>query len=225
MLEPRGHGQARRGGVGECSAEDMAQHDCAAAQEVMRGVLGHDSKAFWVGHSAGGCFVAMALACGWLKEANMAGVILMGTEMTVGYGYLRNPCMAPVIKLLFRLMGGVRADLFGWGPEPESNAYMDDFMRWLQRGWVSRAGQSVNEGLAALRSVPVLAISSAGDTVNPATGCKALFDHIHSPDKQFQLFSKENGHSSDFTHVGMVISKQAAIDIHPYISAWLQSHL
>lgn len=223
LLEPRGHGQARRGDHGG-SAEAMAQYDVSAAQDVMRDVLGEQHKSFWLGHSAGGIFVAMALAVGWLSTDHVAGAVLMGTETTVGYAYLRNPCTSPVVRLVFRILGGIPANKLGWGPERESTLYLDDFSRWLIRGWESRQGSSVATGLSQLK-IPVLCVTTAGDTVNPAAGCERLFAQIGSSDKELKLFSRANGHSSDFTHVGMVISKEAVVDIHPYIERWLHSRL
>lgn len=245
LLEPRGHGRARGRSATTNGPEAMARYDVPAAAAVVAAegklsttttttntstttagaaATGEDAAAFWLGHSAGGCLITMALSLKWLPQSAVRGAVIMGTEMTHGYGWYRTFLGSRLARWVTWLAGGMPADKLGWGPEAETFAYVDEFIRYLVDGWKSIEGEDVHTGLAKVR-VPLLAVAARGDTVNPPEGCEPLLARFGSPDKEYKLFSRDNGNASDFSHVGMVVSKQAAIEIWPYVGAWMASRV
>ena len=70
--------------------------------------------------------------------------------------------------------------------------------------------------------MPVLAVSAAGDHQDPAWACRKLLEQCSAAPSQFLLLGKENGFSSDFGHIEMLVSKEAQREVWPLTEYWLQ---
>ena len=219
--ELRGHGRSPKGpGFANIAAEDHIKADLPAAVRYVRGVT--DRPLFLAGHSAGGVFVACALAAAAVDRDGVLGAALFGAQISKGEAYLKIPPVAWLASTLLRLMGQLPAPRLGLGPEPEPAAEMIEFIRWKRLGgrWADRDGFDYGEGLARV-ATPVLSVAAAKDTNDPPEGCRGLCEAFGSPDKTFVLLGRESGHLKDYDHIGMIVSKEAAREVWPLLADWM----
>jgi len=172
---------------------------------------------FWLGHSFGGQLAAKA-ANETVPADAVAGLILIATQTERGKRWLVPP-LSTAVTTMTRLLGRVPARLAGLGPEDEPAAAVLDSVAWTvdarkTGGWPAR--------LATLET-PVLAVASSHDTVDPADGCRHLFDQIGSTDKTWWLLEPGADMPATFDHPGIVVSKPARTHVWPGLAHWMQS--
>ncbi len=224
IVELRGHGLSLRGrSYPEITAEDHIQHDLPAAVNHVWERTGR--RMFLTGHSAGGIFVASLLGAGCVPKGRFLGAALFGAQIDMGDGYLRVPPVAWLASALLRLMGRLPAPRLGLGPEPEPAGEMLEFVRWKKRGgrWEDSKGLSYREGLGNVQ-LPVLAVAADQDRNDPPEGCRKLLEAFGGSDKRFVLLSRENGFETNYDHIGMIVSREAAVEVWPLLADWLNEH-
>ncbi|MES1928666.1 hypothetical protein SADO_05385 [Salinisphaera dokdonensis CL-ES53] len=193
--------------------EEHLAYDLPAVQAVVTQRFG--ASAFWIGHSFGGVMAARAAAT-QLDASRIAGLVLFASQYEVGKRMLDWPGQL-LTRGLARAIGSFPARAAGLGPENEPIAAMHDATEWVARG---RRDPALRESLAAI-TAPVLAISGAGDRVDPSRGCERFVSHFSSADKTFVTAGRASGYSVDFDHPGIVISKFAQAEIWPRVAEWL----
>lgn len=176
----------------------------------------HQRPAVWMGHSFGGQLAARAANETLPKEA-VAGVVLLATQTERGKRWLMPPLSTGLLALT-RHLGHVPARLAGLGPEDEPAAAIEDSIRWTVEarrtgGWPAR--------LKTLQ-VPVLAVASHDDRVDPASGCRHLFEQIGSDNKTWWLLGADPDEPGPFDHPGMVVSKLAQTHVWPRVAEWIE---
>ena len=72
-------------------------------------------------------------------------------------------------------------------------------------------------------TTPVLAVASQADRVDPATGCRQLFNLIGATDKQWWLLGERPTDPGPFDHPGMVVSKAAQTHVWPRLADWIET--
>jgi len=75
-----------------------------------------------------------------------------------------------------------------------------------------------------LFTFPLLAIAGSADKEAPPEDVFQTVKRVGSTDKNYQLFSKENGHSADYGHLDLNLGKQAKQEVYPVIAEWLYHH-
>ncbi|MGH7482415.1 MAG: alpha/beta fold hydrolase [Longimicrobiales bacterium] len=217
-LDPRGHGGSERQPRGaRWDFDDWARRDLPAAIRAI------GAPCFLIGHSAGGAAVLAALAARPDLHARARGVVTIGTPL---------PWLQPwrglgARMILWAALAFERfpARLLRLGPEDELAGVMSQWMRWnLEGHWRGDDGTDYSGRFGALR-MPYLAIAGTGDRFfAPPAACRGLFELIGAPDRELIVFGREDGHTADYGHVDLVVSRPARIEIWPQILRWLDQH-
>ena len=221
VVELRGHGLSPKGDAfAAVTAEDHIQADLPAAVRYISEKT--HKQLYMCGHSAGGVFIAGMLSAGCVGPEQILGAALFGAQVSLGEGYLKIPPIAWLSSLVLRLLGRLPAQRLGLGPEPEPAGEILEMIRWKRLGgrWADSTGFSYWEGLGKV-STPVLSVSGENDTNDPPEGCRLLLEAIGSRDKRFVLLSRKDGFSTDYDHIGMIVSKEAAKEVWPLLATWM----
>ena len=70
-------------------------------------------------------------------------------------------------------------------------------------------------------SAPVLSVAAGNDKNDPPEGCRTLLNAFGSRDKRFVILSRKEGFSRDYDHIGMIVSKEAAREVWPLLTTWM----
>ncbi len=220
--ELRGHGLSPKGSsFSGFSVEDQIRHDLPAVQKYVQQITG--IPVFWIGHSFGGLCIIAALGMQHLDQNLMLGMVTFGSQISLGDCYLKIPPLAWIIALLLKILGHLPAPKLGLGPEIEPAGVILETIRWkkLFGKWTDSNGRSYWEGLQDIR-IPVLTFAAANDKNDPAEGCRILHECYAGRDKTFLVLGKAGGFAKDYDHVGMVVSKEAQVEVWPRISQWIK---
>ena len=79
------------------------------------------------------------------------------------------------------------------------------------------------EGLGNIET-PSLFIAGPKDKIAPPDSVAFAFERARSREKRLLLMNRENGRSSDYCHVGLVIGERAPLDVFPAVLDWLKLH-
>ena len=217
-LDPRGHGASARPRRGQRWDFDDWAADVAQAIQAA-GEAGR--RTFLVGHSAGGAAILAALAAHPDLRATVRGIVILATP---GPWILRwRAAGARAALFLSRLLPRFPARLLRLGPEDELPGVIEQWMRWNLGGhWRGGDGTDYTAGIEQL-GLPALFVAGAGDHLwAPPAACRALFDQVGSPDKTFLLCGRATAFSTDFDHVGLVVSRDARREVWPLVRNWLR---
>lgn len=217
LFERRGMGRAPRAATRSGLVETL-QLDLPAAQQVLLDTP-DALPLFLIGHSFGGVLAARALA-ETLRADAVAGLVTLAAQCEVGKWPLRPP-LGWGTMLVSRLLGRLPARFAGLGPEDEPADAAIDAVRWTSAahgggGWLP---------VLSRVTVPVLAIASTGDRVDPAEGCRRFFQRYASADRSWTLLSAAGGWAEDYSHAGMVVSRPAREEVWPHIGDWIAARL
>jgi len=217
IVERRGIGASPKPNDGSrAGIEEHLQHDLPQVQREIEAC--HQQAAFVIGHSWGGVIGSRAVA-ETLNPSRIAGLVLFATQFEVGKPWMMPP-LSWIPLIVAKLRGDFPGPWSGLGPETEPYPALYDSMTWTPR---ARRNMKLAAPMASIEA-PVLAISSVGDTVDPAAGCQKFIDRFASTDKTFKLLGQEFGQLEDYNHPGMVISKNAQAEVWPLVADWLIEH-
>lgn len=195
------------------------EHLRADLPAVVAHVRAHNNRApFWLGHSFGG-LLAVRAAAEVVDASDVRGLVLLATQYARGKRGLRPP-LSNLLVGMTHVLGKVPAKLAGLGPEDEPGAGIRDSVRWML---AARRDPAAWPAQLADITAPVLAIASPHDTVDPADGCRILFDRIGSADKTWLMLDEASGFATAFDHPGMVVHREARATVWPRISAWMDA--
>lgn len=220
MLEMRGHGDSPENAQYQKNdIESYATYDLPAVQSFI--VEQTNKKVVWLGHSSGGVAIATALAGKYLKQEQILGVALFGSQVSKYPLALSIPFLRSYLKL--HLLFKKRILNTKLGPELEPKGVAKEFIRWsgLLSRWKSKKGFSYWKGLSEV-SVPSIGFGAKKDSGDPAKYCEKLINHF-SGDKVFHHLSKAKGFSQDYNHGNMVRGERAASEVWPILIQWLDS--
>jgi len=79
------------------------------------------------------------------------------------------------------------------------------------------------QGLSKIHS-PMLIVSGKIDNLADPNESLELLDRVSSKDKTLRVFSKANGYSDNYGHLGLLIGPNANEDVFPFIYRWLKKH-
>ena len=74
-------------------------------------------------------------------------------------------------------------------------------------------------------TIPIYSISAKGDTfISPTHGCRLFFDGFNNSTNVFREYSLSNGDLDDYTHSRIMVSRNAATEIWPTVTAWIEKY-
>lgn len=217
-LDPRGHGQSARPRPDQrWDIDDWARRDVPTA---LRAIASPENPAFVIGHSAGGAAVLAALSAEPALHELVRAVVAIGTPLPWLQPW--RGAAALLIRATSTLLDRFPARLLRMGPEDELPGVMMQWMNWNLKGhWIGDDGTDYTAGLSHIGH-PFLMIAATKDRwFAPPRACRGLFDLIGSPNKQFELFGRSQGHGVDYHHVDIVVGKAARAEVWPRILAFL----
>ncbi|HOW82450.1 MAG TPA: alpha/beta fold hydrolase [Spirochaetota bacterium] len=220
--ELRGHGLSpKTQAYAKITAEDQIRHDLPAIQDYVMSATGR--KPFWIAHSFGGVYLYFSLAAGWIPPDGIRGMAVLGSQFTEGEKYLKVPPLEWICRGILRAIGHFPAPRFGMGPEPEPAATMIEIIKWksLFGSPVNSEGFDYRRGFPRI-TAPILALAGAADDNDPPKGCRFAVDLAGSADKRFIVLGRAEGFSKDYDHTGMIIAKEARIEVWPLIEGWMR---
>jgi len=106
-----------------------------------------------------------------------------------------------------------------------SRGIVGDFSRGIikENFIIKKSNINFNENFNKIKK-PVFFISGTMDVVVPTQCVQWGHDNISSKEKKMKTFGKEHGHSIDYGHGELVLSKNAYEEIYPDILAWLKKY-
>lgn len=217
ILETRCHGDSDW--VPGATIDQWIRLDAPAAVEYICQTSGSE-KLVWVGHSAGGVTGVGLCGSGHPAAEHIRAMVLLGTPAPGAQGIRRwGARLSAFLSRLtphFRFPG--RWIGFGGGYEPAR--LIDHWMSWNVAGrWVSEEGKDY---LSGLRTLPVLSIGGAGDTLlAPPHSVRALLDRFPGDDRTLVIAGERAGFQEDFGHAGLVRGDPARREIWPLVMDWL----
>ena len=221
IAEMRGHGLSPRNeNYRDNHVAQYVRYDLPAIADFIIEQTGQ--AAHWVGHSLGGVILAAALGGGYLEASRVRSAALFGSQVSRIYWPLKLPPVEWGGRLLLRALPYLSGRRLKRGPEDEPTGLALETLRWLRLfGRFGDADQDWWAGLTQVR-VPILAVGAAADQQDPAWACRKLLEQCSAAPSQFLLLGKENGFSSDFGHIEMLVSKDAQREVWPLTEYWLQ---
>lgn len=221
IAEMRGHGLSPRNeNYRDNSVAHYARYDLPALAAFVGEQSGQ--AAHWIGHSLGGITLAAALGGGYLDESRVRSAALFGSQVSRFHWALKLPPVVWAARLLLRSLPYLSGRRTRRGPEDEPVGVAREMLRW--HGLFGRFGDGEQDwwaGLAQVR-VPLLAVAAEGDREDPPQACRKLVQQCCAAQQRFLLLNRENGFSSDFGHIEMLVSKEAMREVWPLTEHWLR---
>lgn len=249
-LDLRGHGDSRRGppGTKGWTFDHYVNEDVPAALDAIRQETGEE-QVLWVGHSLGA--VAGLVSCQLHPERIAAIVAIAGPMSFAADGsiarYVRHGALvdgrfnrtlallvAPWAGLAYPpaaelAINGRNVDpavfrrLLANGIENVSRPLFRQLTEWVTKD-VCRSVDGTCDyraGLAACRQ-PALFVAAPRDEFAPPGVVRASCQAWGGP-RTYVEFGREAGHSADYGHTDLLIGRNAATEVFPVVSAWLEA--
>jgi pimeloyl-ACP methyl ester carboxylesterase len=129
IMEMRGHGLSpRNNAYRENTLEQYALSDVPAINEFVIEKTG--LKPVWMGHSMGGVLISTAIAAGTLPEMQVAGMVLLGSQVVRRRWFLKIPFVTSMGSLYFSFKAEMDGRKLNIGPENEPAGIAKDYLRW-----------------------------------------------------------------------------------------------
>jgi pimeloyl-ACP methyl ester carboxylesterase len=223
LMEMRGHGLSPRNlEYKDNCLEKYANSDVPSVNKFVIEKTG--LKPIWLGHSLGGVLISTAIAAGTLPENDVAGIVLLGTQIVRRRWYLQIPFVTSMGQIWFSFKHEMDGRKLKVGPENEPAGIAKEYLRWMGLFGRWRFRNSKASLLTGWKGMdtPVFAMVGKEDKSDPAKYCHRFYDLCGAENKQFKLLSKEEGYSRDFGHVDMIVSKDAAKEVWPELASWFE---
>lgn len=223
LMEMRGHGLSPRNQ--DYLTNTLERYVLSDIPAVNAFVSEKSGRApVWVGHSLGGVVIASAVAAGQLAADSCAGMALLGAQAVRRPLYQWIPLAGPLMRLMVRMRGELDGRKMQIGPENEPMGLINEFLArhgWFGSWQLKSTRQKLLPAWKAGSPVPLLAIAAAADKSDPAKACLRFAGLYGGERKEQILLGRKDGFSRDYGHVDMVVSKEAAAEVWPRISLWL----
>lgn len=224
LMEMRGHGLSPRNN--QYTDNDLERYASSDVPSVNKFVIEKTGlKPIWLGHSMGGVLISTALAAGMLSDSDVAGIALLGTQVVRRRWFLQIPFVTSLGKVWFSFKSEMDGRKLKVGPENEPSGIAKEYLRWLGLlgRWRFRNHKTSLMTGWKEANVPLFSMVGQADKSDPVKYCRKFHELSGSENKQFKLLAKTEGYCRDFGHVDMIVSKDAAKEVWPEISAWFKS--
>jgi len=222
LFEQRGHGLSPRNeDYSANTVERYARFDVPAVHEFIQEQTGRYPA--WVGHSLGGTMIATAVAGGFFNA--LPAFAMLGTQVVRPNLALQFPLAGPLVRGVVALKKELDGRQMKIGPENEPAGVINEYLArhsLLGRWKLPSTGEALLSKWSEA-SVPMLGVSAAGDTTDPAKYCQRFYRMYGGP-KEELLLGLEAGFTRDFAHIDMVIGADAEREVWPKISNWLKAY-
>jgi len=222
LFEQRGHGLSPRNeDYSANTVERYARFDVPAVHEFIQEQTGRYPA--WVGHSLGGTMIATAVAGGFFNA--LPAFAMLGTQVVRPNLALQFPLAGPLVRGVVALKKELDGRQMKIGPENEPAGVINEYLArhsLLGRWKLPSTGEALLPKWSGA-SVPMLGVSAAGDTTDPAKYCQRFYRMYGGP-KEELLLGLETGFTRDFAHIDMVIGADAEREVWPKISNWLKAY-
>lgn len=219
--EMRGHGLSPRNQEYRRNrVADYARYDLPAIAAFVREQTAQAPH--WIGHSLGGITLAAALGGRYLGAEDVASAALFGSQVSRTCWPLKIPPVEWSGQLLLRCLGELSGTRLKRGPEDEPLGVGLEVLRW--HGLFGRFGERGNDWWAGLAgvTVPVLAVAAEADREDPPWACRKLLEQFGSECRHYYCLGRRHGHSDDYGHIEMLVSKPAQVEVWPLVEHWLR---
>ncbi len=237
IMEWRGHGASSMP-TDDYNFETIAFYDIAATFTYLFDELKlHNLHA--VTHSGGGICLTMFLTQNQNYIDKINSITMVACQAYGAALHSKSYAKITVLKALTRLLGYVPAKRFRLGPINESYHTMSQWYNWnLGKHFESSLAKhnydykksNENESfdyrqLMPSVTTPICAISAKGDHfIAPPSGCQLFLKGFDNPTNTFYEFAIENDHLEDYNHSRVMLSSNAAKEVWPTITAWIEKH-
>jgi pimeloyl-ACP methyl ester carboxylesterase len=249
-LDLRGHGDSRRGppGATPWNFDHYVNEDVPAALEAIRRETGEE-RVLWVGHSLGAvvgmvscqlyperiaAIVSIAGPMSFDVDGRLARYVRRGAlvdgrfnrtlaTMVAPWAGLAHPSAAELAINGRNVDPAVFRRLLANGIENVSGPLFRQLSDWVTRDvCLSADGErDYRAGLASCRQ-PALFLAAPRDPFAPPGVVRASFERWGGP-RTFVEFRRDAGHSADYGHTDLLVGRNAATEVFPVVSAWLQA--
>ncbi|MEE9335607.1 MAG: alpha/beta fold hydrolase [Granulosicoccaceae bacterium] len=219
-LDFQGHGHSDKPTI-DPSFDSMSIEDAAAALDHLKAL--YPSQAIvWIGHSGGGLAVLTLLCRQPEYKAAIKAIVSLASQATHAATLNKHRIAIQLSSVITRLMGYAPGKFFKLGPENEFGPVMAQWYRWSLTGqWLGDDGFNYMDALPTI-TTPALMLSGSGDEfIAPPQGCRALFDQLGSPDKQYQECGLQTGFAENYNHSRLLSSRSASREVWPLVANWL----
>jgi len=249
-LDLRGHGDSRRGPPDAVpwNFDHYVNEDVPAALEAIRKETGED-RVLWVGHSLGA--VAGMVSC-QLHPERIAAIVAIAGPMSFDVDgrvarYVRKGALVdgrfnrtlaamvapwaglaypPAAELAINGRNVERAvfrRLLANGIEDVSRPLFHQLAEWVTQDVCRSAdgGRDYRAGLSSCRQ-PALFLAAPLDPLAPPEVVRSSFQSWGGP-RTYVEFRRDAGHAADYGHTDLLVGRNAAADVFPVVSAWLQA--
>lgn len=223
LLDYQAHGHSDKSST-PVDFETLCLHDTEATLKFLQTQT--NPPLWWVGHSGGGLAIAMYLARYPERQGSLAGFVTLASQATDAGLKQSRRVQFRLFRALIRVLGKAPGKSFGLGPEDESVAVMDQWLRWsLSRRWTGADGFDYSDNLGVI-TVPSLSLAAIADRfIAPVSGCRKMHSLLGGDDKTFVVFGKVHGHLEDYTHARLISSRKASVDVWPLVGQWIVDRL
>ena len=222
LFEHRGHGQSpRNDDYQNNTVERYARFDLPAAHEFIHEQSGRYPA--WLGHSLGGTIIATAISGGFMTS--LPAFAMFGTQVVRPNMALQVPLAGPIARALVSFKKELDGRQMNIGPENEPAGVINEYLarHSLLGRWKLPSTGEVLLPKWKSATTPLLGVSAAGDTTDPAKYCQRFYRMYGGP-KEELLLGVENGFSKDFAHIDMIIGEDAEREVWPRVSNWLGAY-
>ena len=249
-LDLRGHGDSRRGPTvdAEWNFDHYVNEDVPAALDAICRETGEE-RVLWVGHSLGAvtglvscqlhaeriaAIVATAGPMRFDPDGQVArwvrrGVLVDGrhnrtlARMVAPWAGLAHPPAAELAINGRNMDRAVYRRLLANGIENVSGPLFRQLGEWVTQDVCRSAGGDVDyrAGLAACRQ-PALFVAAPRDSLAPPSVVRASFEAWGGP-RTYVEFRTDAGHSADYGHTDLLVGRNAAAEVFPVVTGFLES--
>jgi pimeloyl-ACP methyl ester carboxylesterase len=249
-LDLRGHGDSRVGPAGAVpwTFDHYVDEDVPAALDAIRRETGQE-QVLWVGHSLGAVLgmvacqthpnriagiVAIAGPMSWEGDGKLAGYLKRGALVDGRFNRMLAQFVAPWAGLAHPpaadlAINGRNVDrpvfrrLLANGIENVSRPLFHQLTGWVTNDVCQSVDgtRDYRAGLAACRQ-PALFVAASRDRLAPPAVVRASCEAWGGP-RTYVEFRRDAGHSADYGHTDLLVGRNAATEVFPVVSAWLEA--
>ncbi len=220
IMEWRNHGKSSKVKK-KFNFETIAKYDIKTAFEYFFETLNIKNIAC-ITHSGGGICLTMFLIRNQKYVSKVSSITMFSCQSFGACHSIKNYLKMLVSKFLSRILGYIPGKKIGLGPHDESYAMIKQWYDWnLLKNFKGENNYNYLKNMSLVKT-PILSICSGGDTfIAPQKGCQDFLSAFGNPQNKLLFCSTTNGHSENYNHTRIILSRNSAKEIWPVVSQWI----